>query len=129
MTNIIPGINNDDPGAVLSAEDVFGPNPWIANPVVTGPNKKNQIVEFPQNPLYYATEPTANLVLQMVSGTGIDENNPYAGNQRYSASNSQLVVTLPGGAWINAGLVAGFFTHGYPLDMIAVMIQRLLSAS
>ena len=34
------------------------------------------------------------------------------------------MVQLPDGAMINAGLVAGFFTHGYQASMVQQMIQN-----
>ena len=101
-----------DPKATYTAEQVFGANPWLTNPTGTGPNG----ITFSYNPLYFATESTAEQVAQMVGGTVVQSNEftkdtpgtPFAQQQ------PNEMVQLSNGALINPGLIASLYTHGYP---------------
>ena len=127
MTEIIPGINSDNPHAVFSAAQVFCEHqhsPWLNNPIVSGPGPDNKVHTWPLNPQYYATPLTAAIVKPMVGGVAIVQVNPFASNQRYSSTAVYQMIQLPSGGLINAGLVAVFFTHGFNLEMIAMMIQE-----
>jgi len=122
--SLINGIDNDDPKAVLDPIAVFGADPWLPSPVVTGPNQDNKIVSFPQNRIYYATPEAASLVKTMVGGASIVSFNPYANNARYTSNDVYQMIVMADGSKINAGLVAAFFTHGYSL---ATMIANEIS--
>jgi hypothetical protein len=101
-----------DPKASYTAEQVFGPSPWVTNPIGTGPNG----ITFGYNPLYFATEATAQQVAQMVGGKVVQSNEftkdtpgtPFAQQQ------PNEMVQLANGALINPGLIASLYTHGYP---------------
>ena len=105
--------------AAPTAESVFGSNPWIANPTGTAPDGSS----YGYNPLYFATAATAATVAQMVGGKVV------AGDQLASAGGfvqqqPNEMVQLANGTLINAGLVASFYTHGYPQSYIDMLIQN-----
>lgn len=103
-----------------TAQSVFGSNPWIANAGGNGPTGP-----FNLNPMYFATPQTAAEVAAMVGGTVVPVNtfaqtpgNPFTQNV------PNEMVELANGKMINPGLVAGFYTHGYPQSMVNQMIQN-----
>jgi hypothetical protein len=106
-----------DPTSTPTAESVFGPNPWVANPTGTGPGGP-----YPLNPYYFATPQTAAIVAQMVGGTVVQANSftPNGGGFRQPQAN--LMVQLPDGRMINPGLVASFYTHGYSQSYVDMMV-------
>ena len=98
--------------AVFTAEQVFGPNPWLSNPTGTGPNG----ITFGYNPLYFATPSTAAAVAKMVGGTVV-EDNEFTKNTPgtpFAQQQPNEMVRLPSGALINPGLIASLYTHGLP---------------
>lgn len=98
--------------AAFTAEQVFGPNPWLSNPAGTGPNG----VTFGYNPLYFATPSTAAAVARMVGGTVV-EDNEFTKNTPgtpFVQQQPNEMVRLPTGALINPGLIASLYTHGLP---------------
>jgi hypothetical protein len=108
-----------DLNAVISAEQFFGQNPWVANPTGHGP-----LGSFSLNPQYFATLSTAQKVAAMVGGTVVSVDvfaqtpgNPFAQDQ------PTLFVQLATGEMINPGLVAGFFTHGYTLGLVVQQLK------
>jgi hypothetical protein len=105
-----------DPNAVLTAEQVFGANPWLADPTGSGPNG----VTFPYNPLYFASASTAADVAQMVGGTVVqdDEFTKDTAADPFAQQQPNEMVELPGGALINPGLIASLYTHGYPNSIV-----------
>jgi hypothetical protein len=103
----------------LTAEAVFGENPWLENPSGTGPTGT-----FPYNPDYFATAATAALVAAMVGGTVVSVPDAFGTAGSPVTSNQPMLMVVLGGGLINPGLVATFFTHGYPLAMIEGMIQK-----
>jgi len=116
----IPGISTTDPNAVLTAQNVFGDSPWILSAGGTGPTGN-----FSLNPEYFATEQTADTVAQMVGGTVVAVNQMGSTPaDPFSQNVDNEMIQLADGSMINAGLVAGFFTHGYSLSMVQTMIQN-----
>ena len=108
-----------EPGFVPTLQSVFGPSPWLTTP--TGHDVYGNSFNF--NPIYFATEQTAQKVAQMMGGTVIQQNDiltsgPIGQNQ------PNYMVKLPNGNVINPGLVANFYTHGYPQSYI----DRMLAA-
>jgi len=106
--------------AAPTAQSVFGANPWDTNPTGSGPTGT-----FTYNPYYFATEQTAADVASMVGGKVVEMNavggpsgNPFVQNQ------PNEMVQLANGALINPGLVASFYTHGYPQSMVNQMISN-----
>jgi hypothetical protein len=105
-----------------TAESVFGPNPWIANPTGTAPDGSS----YSYNPLNFATAATASQVAQMVGGKVVASNQlAYAGG--FAQQQPNQMVQLANGALINAGLVASFYTHGYPQSYIDQMIANTIN--
>jgi len=105
-----------DPKAVLTAEQVFGSNPWVTNPTGSCPNGQT----FGYNPIYFATASTAAEVAQMVGGTVV-EDNEFTKNtpgDPFVQQQPNEMVELPDGALINPGLIASLYTHGYPQWMV-----------
>jgi hypothetical protein len=101
-----------------TAESVFGANPWLANPTGQGPWGA-----YSFNPLYFATPQTAAKVAEMLGGTVVPSNELVAGGT-FSQQQPNQMVKLADGRLINAGLVASFYTHGYPQSYIDQLIAN-----
>ena len=100
-----------------TAQSLFGANPWCTDAGGTGPG-----CSYNYNPMYFATPATAAKVAQMLGGKVVAMNaitpfGPFIQNQ------PNLMVQMPDGKLINAGLVAGFYSHGYPQQMVDQMIS------
>jgi hypothetical protein len=100
-----------------TTESLFGANPWCTDAGGTGPG-----CSYSYNPMYFATPATAAKVAQMLGGKVVAMNaitpfGPFQQNQ------PNLMVQMPDGKLINAGLVAGFYSHGYPQQMVDQMIS------
>jgi hypothetical protein len=94
---------------LTGAEAVFGENPWIENPTAVMPNG----LTYNLNPQYFATRATAEKVAAMAGGKVV-ESDVIASGGGFSQNQKNYMVELPNGKQINPGLVAGFYTHGYP---------------
>lgn len=109
------------PRPAPTAEDVFGPAPWVTRPTGLGPDG----ISYDYNPLYFATPQTAAAVAQMVGGTVVASNQfTSAPGSTFQQQQPNLMVRLSNGALINPGLVAGFYTHGYPQSLVDQMIAN-----
>ena len=64
--------------------------------------------------IYFATASTAAQVAQMLGGT-VTESNALAPNAQ---EQPNYMVQMPDGRSINAGLVASFYSHGYPQSYV-----------
>ena len=104
--------------AAPTAESVFGPNPWIANPTGTAADGSS----YGYNPLYFATAATAAQVAQMVGGKVV-ASDQFACAGGFQQQQPNQMVELANGTLINAGQVAAFYTHGYPQSYIDILIQ------
>jgi hypothetical protein len=120
-----PGTNA--PAAVAAnpspptAEQVFGPNPWLENPTGMGPDGSI----YGYNPQYFATPQTAAMVAKMVGGTVVQSNElTSAPGSHFMQQQPNQMVRLANGTVINPGLVATFYTHGYPQSMVDQMIAN-----
>ncbi len=102
-----------------TAESVFGPNPWIRNPTGMGPD--GGIYSY--NPYYFATPQTAAKVAQMVGGTVVQTNAFTPQGGPFAQMQPNQMVQLPDGRMINPGLVASFYTHGYPQSYINQLVS------
>jgi len=112
----------DDPGATdtaPTAESVFGTDPWVDNPQGLNPDGST----YALNPQWFATPETAAKVAQMLGGTVVQVN-AIIDNPVYRQMQPNEMVQLANGALINPGLVAGFYTHGYPQSMVDRMIAE-----
>ena len=108
------------PTPAPTAESAFSDNPWLSTPFGTGPNGV-----FYYNNIYFATPDTAAKVAQMVGGTVVEQKT-FTGNDSgnpYQQQQPNEMVRLPNGSLINPGLVASFYTHGYPQSYIDNMIN------
>jgi len=105
-----------------TAQSVFGPNVWMTDPIGRNPDGST----FGYNPIYFATETTAQTVAQMVGGQVISENvfTQPAGQDPFVQQQPNYMVRMPNGAVINPGLVASFYTFGFPQSQINTMIAQ-----
>ena len=116
------------PAAVTSppaptAQSLFGANPWIANAGGSGPNGS-----YSYNQYYFATPETAATVAQMLGGKVVtaDALTPYG---TFTQNEPNQMVQMPDGRLINAGLVAGFYDHGYTQQTVDKMIAAEVSGN
>lgn len=108
------------PAGPPTTDSVFGANPWLADPTCSGPSGS-----FAYNPIYFATAQTAATVASMVGGkvVAVDAVGGPASNP-WQQDQPNEMVQLPNGCLINAGLVATFYTHGYPQSMVDQMVAN-----
>jgi hypothetical protein len=108
------------PASAPTAQSVFGSNPWVTDPTGSGPTGS-----FGYNPYYFATAQTAAAVAGMVGGTVVPADSFAApGTAAFTQDEPDEMVQLSNGSLINPGLVASFYTHGYPQSMVDQMIAN-----
>ncbi|MGA2038454.1 MAG: hypothetical protein ABSH42_04190 [Bryobacteraceae bacterium] len=103
-----------------TAQSVFGPNVWLTDPIGLAPDNTT----FEYNPIYFATETTAQTVAQMVGGTVVSKNMITQPGNAFVQQQPNYMVQMPDGALINPGLVASFYTFGFPQSQINTMIAQ-----
>jgi hypothetical protein len=103
-----------------TAESVFGSSPWLADPTGTAPDGSS----YSYNPLYFATTETADQVAQMVGGKVVASDQLASAGTPFVQQQPNQMVELANGTLINPGLVASFYTHGYPQSYIDTLIQN-----
>ena len=103
-----------------TAESVFGPTPWVANPTGMAPDGSS----YGYNPMYFASAATAAKVAQMVGGKVVTSNQFTSADGPFQQQQPNEMVELADGTLINPGLVAGFYTHGYPQSYIDFLVQN-----
>ena len=115
----MPGTERSDRSAAgaLQASTRFGSNPWVTNPTGVGPTG---VYSF--NPFYFASPETAAKVAQMVGGTVVQSSELTLSGGPFQQQQENQMVRLSNGRLINPGLVASFYTHGYPQSYIDRMI-------
>jgi len=102
-----PANASTDPAATGGSP--FGANPWLTDPTGNGLGSATNY-----NPIYFATEQTAQTVAQMTGGTVVSENEiTSAPGSPFQQNQPNLMVQLPDGGLINPGLVADIYTHGW----------------
>jgi hypothetical protein len=106
-----------------TAQSLFGANPWIANAGGSGPNGS-----YSYNQYYFATPQTAATVAQMLGGkvVAVDAITP---SGPFTQTEPNQMVQMPDGRLINAGLVAGFYDHGYTQQTVDKMIAAEVSGN
>lgn len=114
-----PAANATLPAAVAGvngpAGPVFGADPWLSDPTGQGPNG----VVTHYNPIYFATQQTAQTVAQMVGGKVVQANQICtAPGSPFTQNEANYMVQLPDGAQVNPGLIADIYTHGWPQSMV-----------
>ena len=107
-----------------TAQSLFGANPWSAGAGGTGPAGS-----YGYNPYYFATPATAAKVAQMLGGKVVAMNDitPIGGPIQQNQPNQ--MIQMPDGRLINAGLVAGFYDHGYTQQTVDKMIAAEVSGN
>jgi hypothetical protein len=107
-----------------TAEEVFGPTPWIENPTYTDPNGQKS---GSYSPTYFATPETGALVAKMLGGQLIEEDSITGGSTSgsgFQQDQPNEVVLMPDGTKVNAGIIAFIFTHGFPQSYINTLIAN-----
>jgi hypothetical protein len=97
----------------------------MANPVGTNPDGS----QFSYNPWYFATPQAATQVAQMLGGTVVSSNEFTAPGSPFVQQQPNLMVQMPDGRTINAGLVASFYAHGYPQSYIDTLISNEINGT
>jgi hypothetical protein len=100
-----------------TAQSLFGDNPWSSDAGGNGPGGA-----YAYNHYYFATPQTAAKVAQMLGGKVVtmDAITPYG---PYKQNQPNQMVQMPDGKLINAGLVAGFYDHGFNQQTVDKMIS------
>ena len=106
-----------------TAQSLFGASPWSADAGGTGPAGS-----YGYNPYYFATPATAAKVAEMLGGKVVEMDaitplGPFQQNQ------PNQMIQMPDGRLINAGLVAGFYDHGYTQQTVDKMIAAEVSGN
>ena len=106
-----------------TAQSLFGASPWSTSAGGTGPSGS-----YNYNQYYFATPETAAKVAQMLGGKVVtmDAITPYGPFQQ---NQPNQMVQMPDGRLINAGLVAGFYDHGYTQQTVDKMIAAEVSGN
>jgi hypothetical protein len=106
-----------------TAQSLFGANPWSTDAGGTGPAGS-----YGYNPYYFATPATAAKVAQMLGGkvVAMDAITPLGPFQQ---NQPNQMIQMPDGRLINAGLVAGFYDHGYTQQTVDKMIAAEVSGN
>ena len=104
-----------------TAQSLFGDNPWCTDAGGTGPG-----VSYSYNPYCFASAATAAKVAQMLGGkvVAVDAITPYG---PFTQNQPNLMVQMPDGKLINAGLIAGLYDHGYSQQTVDQMIAAEVS--
>lgn len=113
------------PEAAPTPEAVFGASPWVSDPTGTNPDGST----FSYNSLYFATPQAATQVAQMLGGTVVSSNEFTSAGSPFVQNQPNLMVQMPNGSTVNAGLIASFYTHGYPQSYINTLISNVISGS
>ena len=112
------GTQDADASSAPTAQSVFGSQPWLQTPTGSYPDGS----QFSYNPLYFATRQTADQIAAMVGGQVVEQN-ALAPNGPIRQNTANEMIQLPNGTLVNAGLIAGFYDHGYSQSMVDHMIQ------
>ena len=113
------------PPPAPTPESVFGANPWETSPMGRNPNGSL----YNYNPLYFASATTAAKVAQMLGGSVVETNDFTAPGSPFVQLQPNRMVQMPDGRMINAGLVAAFYTHGYPQSYIDGLIAKQIDGT
>jgi hypothetical protein len=106
--------------ATPTLDSVFGSQPFLADPGGTGPRGTS----WNYNPIYFATQATAEKVASMIGGTVVEENAIVTGGPFKQTAPNEM-IQLADGTTVNAGLIANFFNHGYPQSYINSLLANV----
>jgi hypothetical protein len=95
---------------------------WETAPTGTGPNG----LTFSYNPVYFATQQTAEVVAKMLGGTVVQAN-AIANGGGFQQQQPNYMVQMPDGRQFDAGLVASYYSHGYSQGFINQEIAAMLN--
>jgi len=111
-TSTASGASGND---VPTLESVFGTGDvWLSDPTGSGAG-----FSWNYNPIYFATEQTAETVAKLLGGTVVASDDiTSAPGSPLQQSQPNEMVKLSNGAQVNAGLVADLYNHGYPQSYI-----------
>ncbi len=107
-----PAVSGDanDPAGPL-----FGSNPWLSDPTGNGPD--GNITHY--NPVYFATQQTAQTVAQMLGGTVVQSDQiTTAPGSPFQQNQPNYMVQLANGGLVNPGFIADIYTHGWNQSFI-----------
>jgi hypothetical protein len=97
------------------AGPLFGPNPWLTDPTGSGPN--GTVTNY--NPVYFATQQTAQTVAQMLGGEVVQSDQMVtASGSPFTQNQPNYMVQLPDGAQVNPGFIADIYSHGWNQSFI-----------
>ena len=84
---------------------------------------------FSYNPIYFATPDAAAHVARMLGGKVVETNEFTSIGSPFVQQQPNQMVQMPDGRMINAGLVAAFYTHGYPQSYINGLIAQQINGT
>lgn len=130
QTAMAPAAASETPAAQTSpgppsAESVFGANPWEASPNCQGPNG----ISFGYNPIFFATQQTAETVANLIGGTVVQSNAMTPSGGPFQQQQENWMVQLGDGRLVNPGLVASCYSHGYPQSLVDQMVATIVQNS
>jgi hypothetical protein len=130
LADIFPGKPSDwisasgpAPTPVPSMESVFGPHPFLDNPVERLPDGS----QCQLNPIWFATPATASKVAGMLGGTVVESNEFTSTGSCVQQQQPNEMVRLPSGTLINPGQVAWLYAHGYQQSYIDARLNDLVT--
>ena len=101
------------PPVVITAQSMFGPNPWVLNPGGVAPNG----VTYGYNPAYFATRETADTLAKIYGGT-VEETNAITPYGPFKQNQLNEMIRFPNGNVVNAGILASYFDRGFSREQI-----------
>jgi hypothetical protein len=113
------------PVPVPTAESVFGPNVFLANPTESLPGGG----QMPLNPLWFATPATAAKIAQMLGGTVVESNDFTSAASPVQQQQPNELVQMPDGQRFNAGWIASLYNHGFTQSYIDQTIAEMVGQS
>ena len=118
-TSTTSGASGND---VPTLESVFGTGDvWLSDPTGSGDG-----ASWNYNPIYFATQQTAETVAQILGGTVVASDDiTSAPGSPLQQSQPNEMVQLSNGTQVNAGLVADLYNHGYPQSYIDRELSEL----
>jgi hypothetical protein len=105
-----------------TVEAVFGPYPYVTDPKPGGSGSNGEKYDY--NPIFFATELTAEIVKKAIGGTAIVPMNAITPFGPFIQNQPNLMVAMPDGSFHNAGLIANCFSHGYPWSYVDQIIGQ-----
>ena len=116
-TNAAPSAG--DPSGAPTLETEFGSQTFMNDP--TGAGLVDYTYNF--NPIYFATQQTAEKVAGMLGGTVVESSAMVDPHSAFHQNQLNEMVQMADGRQINAGLVANFYSHGYSQSYIDSLIN------